>query len=75
MSKSVSLNKDALPFASKDHQQICPLCKGQIIMYEGEKAKVIRVQPLIVIKTKSRVICGDLYKQLFYTSTKYSTIN
>jgi len=40
------------------------LRKGKIIMYEGDKAEVIRVKPLIVIKTENRVICGDLRKQL-----------
>ena len=64
MSKSVSLKKDELPFASKAHQQIYPPCKGQIIRYEGEEAKVISTKPLLVIKTKKGVICGDLYKHL-----------
>jgi hypothetical protein len=44
-------------------QQDCPLHKGQIILYEGERAKVINIKPFIVIKMKHKVICGDLIKQ------------
>ncbi len=34
--------------------------KGQRIIYEGEEAEVVKVFPLLVIKTKNRVICGAL---------------
>ena len=61
---SVSYQKDALALIYKVNQRDSLLRKGQIIMYEGEEAKVIRVKPLIVIKTENRVICGDLLKQL-----------
>ena len=40
------------------------LQKGQRIIYEGEEAEVISVQPLIVIKTKNRVVCGAIHKRL-----------
>ena len=40
------------------------LQKGQRIIFEGEEAYVIRVKPLLVIKTKSRVVCGALQKRL-----------
>jgi len=40
------------------------LQKGQIIIFEGEEASVIRVKPLLVIKTKSRVVCGALQERL-----------
>ena len=36
--------------------------KGKRIIYEGEEAYVIREKPLIVIKTKKRVVCGALHK-------------
>jgi hypothetical protein len=38
----------------------CLLQKGQRILYEGEEAHVIKVKPLLVIKTRDRVICGAL---------------
>jgi hypothetical protein len=36
--------------------------KGKRIIFEGEEAYVIREKPLIVIKTKNRVVCGALHK-------------
>jgi len=44
----------------------CLIRKGQAIMFEGEKGKVIRVKPLLVIRTENRVICGDLKDRLEY---------
>jgi len=38
--------------------------KGRRIIFEGEEAYVIREKPLIVIKTKKRVVCGALHKCL-----------
>jgi hypothetical protein len=38
--------------------------KGKRIIFEGEEAYVIRVKPLLVIKTKDRVVCGALHKCL-----------
>jgi len=38
----------------------CLLQKGERILYEGEEAEVISVKPLLVIKTRDRVICGAL---------------
>ena len=46
------------------HLEIAPLEKGQRVIYEGEEAEVICVIPLIVIKTRHRVVCGALQKQL-----------
>jgi len=37
------------------------LREGQIVMYEGEKAEVIGVKPLLIIKVKDRVVCGALH--------------
>jgi len=42
------------------------LQKGRRIIFEGEEAYVIRVKPLLVIKTKSRVVCGNLQKKIKY---------
>ena len=38
--------------------------KAKRIIFEGEEAYVIRVKPLLVIKTKDRVVCGALHKCL-----------
>lgn len=35
------------------------LKKGQKIQYEGEEAEVIKVTPLLILKTETRVICGE----------------
>ncbi len=43
-----------------------PFRKGQKVMFEGEEANVVRVHPLVVIKTKSRVVCGALHEQCAY---------
>ena len=41
---------------------ICPqFQEGQIVLYEGEEAKVIGVEPLLIIKVNDRVICGALH--------------
>ena len=37
-----------------------PLKKGQKIIYEGDPAEVIRISPLLVIKTKKRIVCGAI---------------
>lgn len=37
--------------------------KGQKIIYEGEEGVIIRVKPFLVIKTKTRVVCGVSNKQ------------
>lgn len=38
--------------------------KGQRVVYRDEEAEVIRVTPLMVIKTKNGVVCGALQKRL-----------
>ena len=47
------------------HFEVTPLEKGQSVFYEGEEAEVVCVTPLIVIKTRQRVVCGALQKHLF----------
>jgi len=37
--------------------------KGQRILYEGDEAEVIRVDPLLVIKTSNRIVCGAIQHQ------------
>jgi len=62
MSNSAKFQQDTLAFGAKAVQVDCFLQKGQRILYEEEEAEVIRLSPLLVIKTKNRVICGALYK-------------
>ncbi len=50
-------NKTA--FAREEYLQ-----KRERTFYEGEQAYVIRVKPLLVIKTKKGVVCGALHKYL-----------
>ena len=40
--------------------------KGQRVFYKDEEAEVIRVTPLMVIKTRNGVVCGALQKRLTY---------
>jgi hypothetical protein len=47
--------------------------KGEIVMYEGKEAEVIRVNPLLTIKLNNRIICGDLHNQI--EPLKESTIH
>jgi len=64
MSKPISFKKDTHAFSSKAKKQDYPFSTGQKIMYEGEEAEIISVKPLLVIKSRNRVVCGDLYKHL-----------
>lgn len=66
MSKSIEFQKAALSFAAEADQESLFPQKGQKILFEGEEAKVIRVKPFLVIKTKNRVICGALHKLFEY---------
>ena len=34
--------------------------RGQRVIFEAEEAEIIRITPLLVIKTKNRVVCGAL---------------
>ncbi len=38
--------------------------EGQIVLYEGEEAKVIGVEPLLIIKVNDRIICGALHERI-----------
>ena len=39
---------------------LTPLKKGQRIIYQGDTAEVIRIKPLLVIKTKKQIVCGAI---------------
>ena len=64
MSNSVEFKKNTL---ASDHNT-CPangvFQKGQKILYEGKKAKVISIKPILVIKTKDRIVCGYIQKRI-----------
>jgi len=63
---SIEFQKAALSFAAEADQETLFSQKKQKIIYEGEKAEVLSVKPLFVIKTKNRVVCGALKKQFKY---------
>lgn len=42
------------------HLVVAPLKKGQRITYQGDPAEVIRINPLLVIETKKRIVCGAI---------------
>ena len=42
------------------------LKKGEMVVYEGEKAEVISVDPLLIIKLENRVLCGALHNHIEY---------
>jgi len=39
---------------------LAPLKKGQKIIYQGDPAEVIRINPLLVINTKKRIVPGAI---------------
>ena len=45
---------------SDESSQDYPLQRGQRVIYEEEEAEIIRITPLLVIKTRNRVVCGAL---------------
>jgi len=40
--------------------------KKRKIIYEGEEAFLIRSKPFHVLKTKTRIICGNLHNRISY---------
>ena len=48
---------------SNEGSQAYPFQRGQRVIYEEEEAEIIRITPLLVIKTKNRVVCGALQKR------------
>ncbi len=39
---------------------------GQKVRFENEEAEIIRTSPLLVIKTRDRVVCGALHHRIEY---------
>ena len=64
MSNSVELKKNTLALDNNPYPANGIFQKGQNILYEGEKAKVISIKPILVIKTKDRVVCGYIQKRI-----------
>ena len=64
MLNSVEFKKNTLAL----DRDTCPtdriFKKGQKILYEGQKAKVISIKPILVIKTKDRVVCGFIKNRI-----------
>lgn len=40
------------------------LQKGRKVIYEGDAAYIITVKPVLVVKTKDRVVCGAIRENL-----------
>jgi len=38
----------------------------QKVRFENEEAEIIRTSPLLVIKTKDRIVCGALHHRIEY---------
>ena len=66
MSKSTKDGKKILPFRSSTKSEGTPLQKGQVVIFEGEEAEVLRIRPFYVIKTKNRLVCGALQNRYQY---------
>ena len=64
MSHSVEFKKNTLALGNNSNQSNGIFKKGQKILYEGEKAKVISIKPILVIKTKDRIVCGYIQKRI-----------
>jgi hypothetical protein len=39
---------------------------GQKIRFENEEAEIIRISPLLVIRTRDRIVCGALHHRIEY---------
>ena len=64
MSHLMEYQNCAVDLDAQCDQGSCLPQKGQRVVYEDEVAEVIRVTPLMVIKTKNGVVCGALKKRL-----------
>jgi len=66
MSPSVP-EKCRMPAASGNHDKRTHLHRnGQKVRFENEEAEIIRISPLMVIKTRDRLVCGALYDRIQY---------
>ena len=66
MSKILKFRRGTSSFDVKTDQKDFFPQKGQRVIYEKEEAKVLSVNPLLVIRTKNRVICGALQERFEY---------
>ena len=64
MSNLIEYQNCALDLDPQFDRESCLPQKGQRVVYEDKEAEVIRVTPLMVIKTKDRVVCGALQNRL-----------
>jgi hypothetical protein len=64
MSHSLAFKKNTLALDTNSYPTNGIFQKGQTILYEGEKAKVISIKPILVIKTKDRIVCGYIQKRI-----------
>jgi hypothetical protein len=67
MLSSSAVPSDMIIQTIKDDAIRFSLQKGQKVLYEGEEAEVLSVRPVLIIKIKAkkRVICGNLYKDIY----------
>jgi len=64
MSPSVT-EKCSLRAVPDNHERSMHLHhRGQKVRFEDEEAEIIRVSPLMVIRTKERVVCGALHDRI-----------
>lgn len=45
---------------------VSPHRSGQKVRFENAEAEVVRTSPFLVIKTKDRIVCGDLRHRIEY---------
>jgi hypothetical protein len=70
MVPSTICSKDALECTSKDNRRDLLIYKGETVVYEGQSFEVTRVKPFLVIKSGTRVVCGNLYRQIGHILSK-----
>ena len=64
MPYSVELKDNTSPLDNGAYQPNWIFQKGQKILYEGKEAEVISINPILVIKTRDRVVCGNIQKRI-----------
>jgi len=59
--------KNCFPSLRYNHDRtVRPHRNGQKVRFENEEAEIIRISPLLVIKTKDRIVCGALHHRIEY---------
>jgi len=60
-----SKEKSYLLFRHHNHEKaLRQHHSGQKVRFENEEAEIIRISPLLVIKTKDRIVCGALHHRI-----------